>query len=196
MVIRPEQPADADAIRAVLVSAFPTDAEARLVEALRSAERLTVSLVAEEQGRIVGHAALSPVLVSQPSGEIGADATASNEAMAVSAVTTVGKVPVSGARLGLAPVAVAPDRQRQGVGGRLVLAALASATRMGVDFVVVLGDPAYYSRFGFEAAAGWELTSEFGGGPAFQAIELRAGAIPRGAGLVRYAPEFAVVAGS
>ena len=61
---------------------------------------------------------------------------------------------------------------------------------------MVLGEPAYYGRFGFTAAAAWGLRDEYGGGSAFQAVELRAGAIPRGAGLVRYAPEFAVVAGA
>jgi putative acetyltransferase len=61
--------------------------------------------------------------------------------------------------------------------------------------VVVLGGPAYYRRFGFTAAAGWGLADEYGGGDAFQVLEIRAGAIPRGAGLVRYAPEFAALGG-
>jgi putative acetyltransferase len=57
----------------------------------------------------------------------------------------------------------------------------------------VLGEPAYYARFGFRPAAEFGLTDEYGGGQAFQAVELAAGGLPAGAGLVRYAPEFAAV---
>jgi len=59
--------------------------------------------------------------------------------------------------------------------------------------VVVLGDPAYYGRFGFLPASGWGLGDEYGGGAAFQALELRAGSIPTAGALVRYAPEFAAL---
>jgi putative acetyltransferase len=69
---------------------------------------------------------------------------------------------------------------------------LAKCRRLGVGFVVVLGDPAYYSRFGFQPAARWNLSDEFEGGDAFQAIELMPGAIPIGGGLVKYAPEFSI----
>ena len=61
----------------------------------------------------------------------------------------------------------------------------------GFGWVVVLGEPEYYSRFGFRPASAFGLSDEYGGGPAFQAVELVAGALPVGAGLVRYAPEFA-----
>jgi putative acetyltransferase len=60
----------------------------------------------------------------------------------------------------------------------------------GCGFVVVLGDPAYYRRFGFRPARSFGLSDEYGGGDAFQALELREGAIPPGGGVVRYAPEF------
>ena len=63
----------------------------------------------------------------------------------------------------------------------------------GCAWAVVLGDPGYYSRFGFHTAQGFGLADEYGGGPAFQAIELVAGLLPVGAGLVTYAPEFALV---
>lgn len=163
VTIRPEQPADEDVIRDVLMSAFPTSAEADLVDALRAAEKLSASLVAVSAGRMMGHVAFSPVIV---------------------AGATDG--------LGLAPVAVRPADQRRGIGGRLIVEGLAACGRNGAGFVVLLGDPAYYRRFGFATAADWGLRDEYGGGPAFQAIELRAGAIPRGAGLVRYAAEFAI----
>jgi putative acetyltransferase len=159
LVIRPERPADADAIHAVVAAAFPTDAEARLVEALREAGRLTISLVAEDGGEVVGHIAFSPVTVEGVGGG-----------------------------LGLAPLAVIPERRGEGVGGRLVREGLAAAGRAGAAFAVVLGEPGYYSRFGFEPAARHGLTDEYGGGDAFQVVTL--GGAP-GRGLVKYAPEFA-----
>jgi putative acetyltransferase len=76
----------------------------------------------------------------------------------------------------------------------LVKEGLAAAARCGADFVVVLGDPRYYGRFGFGPAGARGLADEFRGGDAFQVIELRPGALPPGVGLVRYAPEFSLVA--
>ena len=58
---------------------------------------------------------------------------------------------------------------------------------------VVLGEPAYYGRFGFTVASSWGLWDQYGGGPAFQVLELRPGGVPRGAGLVQYAEEFALL---
>ncbi len=161
--IRPEQPDDRAAIYAVHAAAFATPAEARIVDALRAAGRLAVSLVAETDGRIVGHIAFSPVTVAG-----AADG------------------------LGLGPVAVLPAFQRRGIGSTLISEGLAECARIGVGFVVVLGEPAYYGRFGFMPAAGWGLFDEYNGGAAFQAVEPRPGAIPLRAGLVRYAPEFAL----
>ena len=160
--IRPETPRDHAAIHAVHLAAFPTEVEARLVEQLRAADRLTISLVAELEGGIVGHVAFSPVTVG----------------------TTTGA-------LGLAPVGVLPAFQRRGVGSRLIEEGLAHARGLRVPFVVLLGEPAYYARFGFEAASAVGLRDEYGGGPAFQVIELVEGTMPTDGGLVRYAPEFA-----
>jgi putative acetyltransferase len=167
MTIRREHQGDETGIHAVHVGAFPTEAEARLVGQLRAAGRLSISLVADIGGEIVGHVAFSPVSAGTGSGTSG---------------------------LGLAPVAVLPHHQRHGIGSRLILEGLAAARRLGAGFVVVLGEPAYYGRFGFRPAAEWGLHDEYGGGPAFQVIELRPSAIPRNAGLVRYAPEFAAFA--
>lgn len=75
----------------------------------------------------------------------------------------------------------------------MVRGGLDASRRAGFGFVVVLGEPAYYARFGFAAASGWGLLDEYGGGAAFQALELRPGAIPRGAGPVRYGAEFALL---
>ena len=161
-MIRPEEAGDVAAIHAVHASAFPTDAEARLVDALRAAGRLSVSLVATDSGRIVGHVAFSPVsLAGAASG------------------------------LGLAPLAVTPDRQRQGIGGRLVRQALAVAAASGAGFVVVLGHPGYYPRFGFRAAAEVGLGNEYGAHEAFMVLELRPRSLPADGGLVQYGAEFA-----
>jgi putative acetyltransferase len=69
---------------------------------------------------------------------------------------------------------------------------LAACAQAGFGFVVVLGDPAYYSRFGFRPASRWGLVDEYGGGAAFQAIELSSGSLPITGGVVRYAPSFAL----
>jgi putative acetyltransferase len=163
-VVRPEQPGDAAAVHAVHATSFPTPAEARLVDLLRAAGRLRVSLVAEVGGAVVGHIAFSPVTTA--SGATGA---------------------------GLAPVAVAEPHRRRGIAAGLVRAGLKACRAAGFGWAVVLGEPGYYSRFGFRPAAEFGLADEYGGGPAFQAIELIPGALPVGAGLVRYAPEFASV---
>ncbi|MBN9523740.1 N-acetyltransferase [bacterium] len=159
LVIRPERPADAGAIHAVVAAAFPTDAEAQLVKVLRDAGRLTISLVADDGGEVVGHVAFSPVTVDGVGGG-----------------------------LGLAPLAVIPERRGEGIGGRLVREGLEAARAAGAAFAVVLGESVYYSRFGFEPAARHGLTDEYGGGDAFQVVAL--GGVP-GRGLVKYAPEFA-----
>lgn len=164
--IRPERPADAAAIRAVHEAAFPTHAEAALVDALRAAGRLVVSLVATNAaGGVIGHAALSPVTVD------GRDCGG----------------------LGLAPVAVLPAQQRRGVGGRLIRAALAAAEARAAAFVVVLGDPAYYARFGFHRAGEFGLANEYGADAEFMVKETRPDGLPPGRGLVKYAPEFSAL---
>jgi putative acetyltransferase len=122
--VRPEGGCDAGGIAAVVRDAFGREVEAGLVDALRAARALPVSLVAEgADGAVVGHVALSPV--------------------------TIGGVDGGGRWLGLAPLAVRLDHQRQGVGAALVLAAL---TAGGAGLVVLLGEPAYYARFGFATA--------------------------------------------
>ena len=164
MNIRSEEVTDHEAIRAVHVASFPTAAEARLVDALRAAGRLCLSLVADEQGEVVGHVAFSPVSV----------------AGAVDGV-------------GLAPVAVLPAFRRRGVAAQLIREGVAICKRLSLAFVVVLGDPGYYHRCGFVPASEWKLRDEYGGGSAFQVLELRPGAIPPAGGVVHYAPEFAAV---
>ena len=158
--IRPEAPADMADIHVLVAGCFPSDAEARLIGALRAAGRLSLSLVAVEDGQVVGHIAFSPMT--------GLDGG-----------------------LGLAPLAVHAAHRRRGIGAQLAREGLAGCARLGARCVVVLGDPAYYGRFGFAPAKRWGLTCEYGGDDAFQALELVPGAIS--AGLIRYAPEFAAL---
>jgi len=160
---RPEHAADVPAIRGILESAFPSPAEARLVDALRAAGRLTLSVVACDDASIVGHVAFSPVTAGAATG------------------------------LGLAPMAVLPAHQNRGIGALLVREGLASCAQLGCGFVVVLGEPEYYGRFGFERASGRGLDNEYGADEAFMVLELRPGALPAEGGLVRYAQEFALV---
>jgi putative acetyltransferase len=163
--LRPEEGGDADDIRAIHVAAFPTPAESRLVDALRAAGRSVVTLVAESEGRIAGHVLLTPVAV---------EGTANRG-------------------LGLAPLAVLPGQQRQGLGSALVRAGLARAAALGFDFVVVLGEPEYYRRFGFVTASRTGLGNEYGVDEPFMALALKPNGLAGVAGPVRYAPEFALV---
>lgn len=160
---RPELSSDVKAVRDILEAAFPTAAEARLVDALRASGQLVVSLVAADASGPVGHIAFSPVTVGDAKG------------------------------LGLAPLAVLPTHQNRGVAALLVREGLASCGTLDCGFVVVLGEPEYYGRFGFTRASALSLDNEYGVDEAFMVIELRAGALPAEGGLVRYAPEFALV---
>ncbi|MHC5066103.1 MAG: GNAT family N-acetyltransferase [Planctomycetota bacterium] len=161
MHIRPEQASDHSAIHAVHAASFPSPYEASLVDALRAADKLSISLVAEVDGKVVGHVAFSPVTVNEK--KIG---------------------------FGLAPVAVIHSHRRKGIAEQLIREGLAACTKLDCGFVVVLGDPQYYQRFGFLPASRWRMTDPYGGGDAFQAMELSEGAIPEVAGIVRHAIEF------
>jgi putative acetyltransferase len=165
MKIRAELPDDASEIHHLVASAFPTEAESFLVEEMRRTGALRVSFVAVDDDtdhRIVGHVAFSPVTTAD--GREGA---------------------------GLAPVAVAATHRRRGIAAQLIEKGLEHCLKLGFPYVVVLGAPAYYSRFGFEPAARRGLADEFEGGSSFQVLELAPGGIPEDAGLVRYSPAFA-----
>jgi len=163
--VRVQQPSDVATIHALHAACFPSAVEAQLVDLLRTAGRLSVSLVAELEEEIVGHVAFSPVSVA--TGAVGA---------------------------GLAPVAVEVRRRRQGIAAELIRVGLQACRRADYGWAVVLGEPGYYARFGFRPATEFGLSDEYGGGLAFQALELVTGALPVGAGLVKYAPEFSSLA--
>ncbi|MBT8078355.1 MAG: N-acetyltransferase [Gammaproteobacteria bacterium] len=167
MKIRFEKSADVAAIFALNEAAFDTDAEARLVDRLRNDVTPYISLVAESNDQIIGNIVFTPVTLDKYSG---------------------------GLLLGLAPMAVAPDRQNTGVGSALVDAGLAACREASAVAVVVLGHPAYYPRFGFTPASGFGLACDYDvPDEAFMAIELQPGSLAACSGTLHYHPTFAGV---
>ena len=131
LLIRPETPADVPAIFALTEAAFRTAAhsagtEQFIVNALRRSGALAVSLVAESDGRVIGHVAVSPVTVTD--GAAG--------------------------WYGLGPISVSPEHQRTGIGSQLMRAALQALKDRGGSGCMLVGDPAYYRRFGFRPEPG------------------------------------------
>jgi putative acetyltransferase len=165
MTIRAETPEDAVQVRRINELAFGQPAEADLVDRLRQACADSLSLVAEDEG-VVGHILFTPVVIES------------------------GERRVIG--MGLAPMAVLPDRQRQGIGSRLVTRGLDLLRDRRCPFVVVVGHPEYYPRFGFAPASRLGLASQWEGIPdeAFLAIILDPGAMAGVSGVARYRDEF------
>jgi len=162
--IRPEEPGDRTAIRSLHVAAFGGDAEADLVDRLRRDGDLSLSLVACAD-TVLGHVAFSPLTLPETPG-IRA--------------------------LALAPVAVLPDFQAQGIGTALIEDGLQRLADEGADLVLVLGDPTYYGEFGFQAEDASALSTPYDG-PYLQALFLtEAGRNARGP--VAYANAFAELA--
>jgi putative acetyltransferase len=165
VLIRPERPADIARIRIVNLRAFETSVEADIVEALRDHVQPLVSLVAEDGEGIVGHVLFSPVSLSN------------HHALRI---------------MGLGPMAVVPERQRQGVGTALVDAGLEQCRRLGVDALVVLGHADYYPRFGFTRASHFGIRCEFDVPDAyFMVRELNEGSLAGTSGTIHYHPVFA-----
>jgi putative acetyltransferase len=160
--IRPQSRDDADAIHAVHLAAFPEPLEAELVRALQSDGDAEISLVAVAEGRVVGHVLLSRMAVEGDGRTYRA--------------------------LGLAPIAVLLNYQRRGIAAALIEQALAQAGRNGEQMVFVLGEPAYYARFGFALEIAAPFASPYAG-PYFMAKSF--GAPRPSAGSAAYAPAFA-----
>jgi len=172
VVLRDALPCDHDVIDRVLTSAFPSTAEAKLVSALRSAGDLPIEVVAEVEGRVVGHVAFSPLTIEPVEG-FGNPRFRS---------------------LALAPLAVDPAHQNVGIGKVLARYGLRLCNDAKVAAVFVLGDPPYYAPLGFEAAGPHGYSNPYTDGPAFQVCFLNA--TEREVGLVKYAPAFDELAGS
>jgi putative acetyltransferase len=148
LVIRDDRPGDAPAIRAITLAAFEgkpysDQTEAAIVDALRAAGAMAVSLVAEDRGEIVGHVAFSAISIDGS--------------------------PVPG-WFGVGPVSVRPDRQGNGIGSALMRAGIDRLKAAGAKGCVLEGDPAYYRRFGFERAR--TLSYPEGAAEYFQVLEL------------------------
>jgi len=168
IVVWADAPGDFPTIRRVNESAFEQPNEAILVDALRRTAGTYLSLVAEKDGRVVGHIIFTEVRVESGAGSWDA--------------------------VGLAPMAVIPEHQRQGVGSQLVRLGLDACMRQGHSVVVVLGHPAYYPRFGFVPAVTKGLRCEYPvPDEVFLVAELMPEALAGRTGLVKYRPEFAKV---
>ncbi|MBL8207012.1 MAG: N-acetyltransferase [Blastocatellia bacterium] len=165
MFIRPEQPADIPAIHHVVEQAFQeafgSTAEADLVDNLRANGKAIISLVAVENDQIVGHILFSEV--------------------------TLGDAMI----IGLAPVAVLPSHQKQGIGALLINEGIHACRNAGYTAMVVLGHPEYYPRFGFVSASRFGIKSEYDvSDETFMAMELQPEALANCAGVAKYQAEF------
>lgn len=165
MEIREEHPGDAAAIRDLHKRAFGQDQEGNIVDALRTNGAALLSLVATVKGRVVGHILYSPASVG---GE------------------------VMGAALG--PMAVLPDYQRQGIGGRLIETGNLKLKDAGCPFIIVVGHADYYPRFGFRPASArgirceWDVPDDV-----FMLLILDEAKMQGVSGLARYRHEFSSV---
>ena len=162
--IREEQRGEYQKIRQVIVAAFSSETEAKLVELLRDRNKAPVALVAVSEKKIVGHIMFSPV--------------------------TIIPAPKMFRAVGLAPLSVSPEFQRQGIGSMLAREGLKKCAETGFEMAVVLGSPHYYPRFGFSRASLYGLGNEYDADEHFMAMELKNGALDKVSGIVRYAPEF------
>jgi putative acetyltransferase len=169
--LRRETPEDISAIHHVHTRAFGRPQEANLVDALRQNGGLTISLVAVQDGHIVGHIAFSPVTITSDTATLDA--------------------------LGLAPMTVLPEYQRRGIGSQLVVAGLKACHNTPYGIVVVLGHPHYYPhypRFGFTPAKPHGIVWEHDvPDEVFMVQEITVGALAQTQGVVQYRPEFELV---
>jgi putative acetyltransferase len=168
-MIREEEAGDAPAVRAVLEAAFESPVESRLVEALRACPERIALVAADEDEAIVGHILFTPVIIERDAGTIEG--------------------------YGLAPMAVMPAVQRAGIGSALVRAGLERLDRLGCPFVVVVGHPDYYPRFGFVRASTCGVRCQWSEAPdeAFLIRPRDPASTMSLAGLARYRPEFDAV---
>lgn len=163
MTIREENKADFPEIAALTQAAFGGDYEATLIEKLRAAHLVIVSLVAVEQGSVIGHILFSELEVEVDGRRVTAAA--------------------------LAPMAVRPDRQRRGIGSKLVETRLDGLRDRSYEAVIVLGHPDYYPRFGFSPPLTASLVAPFSG-RAFMGLELMSGSLSGSRGSVEYPEAF------
>lgn len=166
LLIRSERSTDHQAVEDVNQQAFGRSSEANLVAALRpSLPAADYSMVAVLNNQVVGHILFSPVVIE----------------------TSLMTIPA----LALAPMAVLPEYQGQGIGSALVREGLGTCRRLGDRIVIVLGHPDFYPRFGFLPASRFNIQAPFEvPDPVFMALELQPGALQDVRGTVRYPPAF------
>lgn len=167
--IRAEAHADWPAVAGIITAAFTAEFgrsdEAALVQRLRAAGLVEITLVAKQAGLIAGHIVFSRLGVIADGRPLKA--------------------------LALAPVSVAPGLQKAGIGGHLVEAGHTIARDRGFDTIFLLGHPRYYPRFGYIASAAAPFRSPFNG-PHFMALALTPGALDAAAGTVTYPPPWGI----
>lgn len=168
LTLRPETISDKAAIYELIQLAFEQEEESKLVDRLREDESYIpdLSLVAVLEAQIVGYILFTKIVIQNDQG-------------------------VAHPSLAIAPMAVLPAHQKQGIGGLLIRMGLASAKDLGYTSVIVLGHKDYYSRFGFVPAEKWniqthyEVPSEY-----FMALELKPNGLASVSGMVKYAKPF------
>jgi len=165
-IIRREQPQDIPEIRDVIIQAFDQEQEASVVDKLRENCNSVLSLVAFTDGKVVGHIFFSPAVIEGRHGRL------------------VGS--------GLAPLAVLPEYQRKGIGTQLMQTAIARIKEGGCPYIIVIGHPEYYARFGFEQAGRFGINSEWDvPDEAFMILILDKKAMNGITGVARYREEWA-----
>lgn len=155
------------AIEQVITAAFGQEKEAKLVEAIRNSQNFIpeLSIVATEESNLLGHILFSPIVIEAQGRTIPA--------------------------LALAPLAVIPSRQREGIGTQLVQVGLSKCRQLNHSLVIVLGHPSYYQRFGFQTASQFGIRAPFSvPDEAFMVLELKTGTLQGINGLVHYPAYF------
>jgi putative acetyltransferase len=164
--IREESKGDYDAVRIVNDRAFGTPEEGGIVDTLREVCRDTLSLVAVSDGKIVGHIFFSPATIDHQDGQVTG--------------------------MGLAPMAVLPEFQKQGIGSLLVKEGLRRIEESGCPFIIVVGHPGYYTRFGFERGSKYGLKCQWDSVPdeGFMVLILDKSTMAGISGVAKYRSEF------
>jgi putative acetyltransferase len=158
--IRAERDSDRESVHAIVAAAFGRDDEADLVARIRASGAAVVALVAELGSSLVGHVLASPIAIDDR----------------------------AGSWLGIAPLSVLPASQGQGIGGRLMTAMIDTARQRGTAALFLLGNPRYYSRFGFITS---HIGNEYGARDAIMHLEIEPHVLDGLTGTARYVPAFA-----